>query len=152
MPPLTTHTEVNRSAQDVFAYATDPKRFSEWQQGVVDGSMDQASIPRVGALCLTTRRIGFANRPITSEITHVNAPETWGLRGIDGPIRAAVDVTVEPLGHSSSRLTIAIDFEGRGIGRLLVPLVVRRQARKEMPANLATLKRRLEGGGVDSKP
>lgn len=38
-----------------------------------------------------------------------------------------------------------LDFEGHGIGKLLVPLVVRRQARKEMPANLATLKQRIEG-------
>jgi len=42
-------------------------------------------------------------------------------------------------------LTIALDFEGHGIGKLLVPLVVRREARREMPVNVATLKQRLEG-------
>jgi hypothetical protein len=57
-----------------------------------------------------------------------------------------VDVTVEPLTDSRSRLTIAVDFEGHGIGKVLVPLVVRREARKEMPANLAALKQRLEIG------
>jgi hypothetical protein len=57
----------------------------------------------------------------------------------------AVDVTVEPLGGTArSRVTIALDFEGHGIGKLLVPLVVRRQARDEMPANLKRLKQRLE--------
>jgi hypothetical protein len=66
------------------------------------------------------------------------------VRGIDGPIRAAVDVTVEPLGADRSRVSIAVDFAGHGIGKLLVPLVARRQARKEMPANLARLKERLE--------
>jgi hypothetical protein len=55
-----------------------------------------------------------------------------------------VDLTVEPLTDSTSRLTIAVDFEGHGIGKILVPLLVRRQAQKEMPANLATLKRRIE--------
>lgn len=69
-----------------------------------------------------------------------------GVRGIDGPIRAAVDVTVQPVTDARSRLTIAVDFEGHGIGKVLVPLVVRREARKEMPANLAALKRRLETG------
>ena len=43
-----------------------------------------------------------------------------------------------------SRLSIAVDFDGHGIGKLLVLLVVRRTARKEMPGNLATLKRNLE--------
>jgi hypothetical protein len=41
-------------------------------------------------------------------------------------------------------VTIALDFGGRGIGKLLVPLVVRRQARREMPANIQRLKERLE--------
>ena len=66
------------------------------------------------------------------------------MRGIDGPIRATVDLTVEPLTESSSRLTIAVDFDGHGIGKLLVPLIIRRRAHKEMPANVDALKRRLE--------
>ena len=74
----------------------------------------------------------------------MDPPRTWGVRGIDGPIRAAVNLTVEPLTDGTSRLTIAVDFEGHGIGKILVPLLVRRQAQKEMPANLATLKDRIE--------
>src|SRR5690242_5024953 len=130
MPPITTSTEVDRPADDVFAYATDPTRFHEWQAGVVDGHLDQPGTPTVGARCLTTRRIGGANRSSTSEITHIDLPKRWGVRGIDGPIRAIIDVTVEPLTAGRSHLTIAVDFEGHGIGKLLVPLVVRREARK----------------------
>jgi hypothetical protein len=51
----------------------------------------------VGAKCVTTRRIGGANRPSTSELTQIDPPRTWGVRGIGGPIRAAVDVLVEPM-------------------------------------------------------
>jgi uncharacterized protein YndB with AHSA1/START domain len=145
VPPIVASTVVDRPAAEVFAYATDPTRFSEWQKGVVDGRMDHAGPPAVGARCLTTRRIGGANRPATSELVHIDPPRTWRVRGIDGPIRAAVDVTVEPVTDSRSRLTIAVDFEGHGIGKLLVPLVVRREASKEMPVNVAALKRRLEG-------
>lgn len=147
MPPITVSTEIERPAQDVFAYATDPARFAEWQQGVIDGHLDQPGNPRVGTRCVTTRRIGFANRPSTAEITHLDPPRTWGVRGIDGPIRANVDVTVEPVTAVRSHLTIALDFDGHGIGKILVPLFVRREAAKEMPANLATLKRRLEDTG-----
>ncbi|MEY9843702.1 SRPBCC family protein [Streptacidiphilus sp. MAP5-3] len=144
MSAITVSTEVDRSAEDVFAYAVDPTRFHEWQAGVIDGRMDHPGAPAEGDRCLTTRRIGGANRPSTAEVVPINPPKTWGVRGIDGPIRAAVDVTVEPLTADRSRLTITVDFEGHGIGRLLVPLVVRRQARTEMPANLATLKQCLE--------
>lgn len=145
MPPITVSIEVDRSAEEVFAYATDPSRFSEWQKGVVSGQMDSAGAPRVGDHCVTTRRIGFADRPDTSELVRFDPPHRWGVRGVDGPIRAVVEVTVEPRSDNRAYLTIDVDFEGHGIGRLLVPLAVRPQARREMPANMATLKQRLEG-------
>ena len=68
------------------------------------------------------------------------------MRGIDGPVRADVEVLVEPVTGSRSRLTISVDFTGHGIGKILVPLMVRREARKEMPANMAALKHRMEAG------
>jgi hypothetical protein len=144
MAPVIASTVVGRPAAEVFAYATDPARFPEWQQGVIDGHLDRPGPPQVGAKCLTTRRIGGASRAVTSELTHIDAPRTWGVRGIDGPVRATVDVTVEPLTETSSRLTIAVDFDGHGVGKLLVPLIVRRQAQREMPANVDALKRRVE--------
>ena len=144
MPPITVSDEIHRPAEEVFAYATDPSRFSEWQKGVVSGHMESAGAPKVGDRCHTTRRIGFSNRPDTSELVRFDPPRQWGVRGLAGPIRAIVDVTVEPLSEASARLTIALEFEGHGIGRLLVPLVVERQAQREMPVNLAALKERLE--------
>jgi carbon monoxide dehydrogenase subunit G len=144
MAPTIATTVVDRPAAEVFAYATDPTRFQEWQQGVIDAHLDQPGPAQVGSKCVTTRRIGGANRAVTSVFTHVDPPRTWGVRGIDGPIRATVDVTVEPVTETSSRLTITVDFAGHGIGKLLVPLLVRRQAQKEMPANVEALKRRVE--------
>jgi hypothetical protein len=82
---------------------------------------------------------------VITEITEFDPPQRWADRGIDGPIRAIVAVTVEPVaGSSRSRLTIELDFTGQGIGRLLVPLIVRRQAASEMPENMRRLKERLE--------
>jgi len=150
MPPIVTSAEIERPAAEVFAYATDPARFSEWQQGVVDGHMDGPAdgtrSPAVGEKCVTTRRIGGASRPSTSELVHIDPPKTWGVRGIDGPVRAAVEVLVEPVTGARSRLTISVDFTGHGIGKILVPLMVRREARKEMPDNMAALKQKMETG------
>jgi len=150
MPPIVTTAEIGRPAAEVFACATDPARFSQWQKGVVDGHMDgpggDTQVPPVGTKCVTTRRIGGTSRPVTSELVHIDPPRTWGVRGTDGPIRAAVDVLVEPVTDSRSRLTISVDFTGYGIGKILVPLMVRREARKEMPDNIAALKRLIEEG------
>ena len=147
MPAIVASTEVERPAAEVFAYATDPTRFSEWQKGVLDGHMDvtadHTGSPPVGTKCRTTRRIGGASRPVTSELSYIEPPRTWGVRGIDGPVRAAVDLVVEPITDSRSRLTISVDFTGHGIGKVLVPLVIW-EARKEMPDNMTVLMQRLE--------
>jgi hypothetical protein len=74
------------------------------------------------------------------------------VRGVDGPIRVSVDVAVDPIdGGRAARLTISIDFRGRGIGKLLVPLAIRPQARREMPANLERLKNRVESDAGDRR-
>jgi hypothetical protein len=138
---------VDRPPAEVFAYVTDPSRFSEWQEGVVGGHMANDAPQSVGDRCVTVRRTGFAKRSVTSRLTHTDPLHAWCLHGIGGPIRAEVSVTVQPLASDHrSRLTIEIDFAGHGVGRLALPVVVRPKARREMPANLQRLKQRLEVG------
>lgn len=138
--------DIDRTPTEVFDYVTDPSRFAEWQQGVVDAHMESTAVVMVGTRCVMTRKVGFLTRDVTSEVTHLDRPRSWGVRGIDGPVRAVVDVRVEPLDDGTrARLTIGVDFEGHGVGRALVPLIARRQAIREMPANLARLKGHLQG-------
>jgi uncharacterized protein YndB with AHSA1/START domain len=145
MAPIISTTDVARPAEEAFAYVTDPTTMSEWQQGVVKGHMDTATT-RVGSKCTTIRRIGGREQEVITEITEYDPPRRWADRGINGPIRAIVAVTVEPLADpSQSQVTIDLDFTGHGIGKLLVPLVVRRQAAREMPENMRRLKQRLDG-------
>ncbi len=60
MPPIVASTDVNRPARGVFADATDPTCFHEWQKCVIGGHMDDPGSPGVGARCVTDRRVGFA--------------------------------------------------------------------------------------------
>lgn len=144
MPPITTRVEIACSSDEVFAYVTDPTHMSEWQKGCLRGELDTPST-RVGSRCTTVRNIGGREREVTTEITEYDPPRRWADRGLDGPIRAIVAVTVEPVADGSrSRLTIDLDFTSHGIGKLLVPLIVRRQAAKDMPENMERLRQRLE--------
>jgi hypothetical protein len=55
--------------------------------------------------------------------------------------------TVESLdGGQRSCVTIVFDYEARGIGKLLVPLVVRRQVKRVLPRNDQALKEILVSG------
>ena len=93
MAPIITSTEVDRSVDDVFAYATDPTRFHEWQAGVVDGHLDQPGIPAVGMRCLTTPA-----HPRREPVEHLRdhahrpAPRTSRINP-SPPARSAVPVT-----------------------------------------------------------
>jgi uncharacterized protein YndB with AHSA1/START domain len=138
--------EIQRRPEDVFSYMTDPSHLAEWQESVVSAHQEGDDPVGVGSRMTQTRRIGRSERTMTQELTEYDPPRRFAFRGIDGPVRAVGSGTVEPLkdGDPRSRLTIELDFEGRGIGKLLVPLVVRRQARNELPRSERNLKERLE--------
>jgi uncharacterized protein YndB with AHSA1/START domain len=147
MAPIVSSIEIARPPQQVFAYVTDPSRMAEWQESLVSARREGGSPPAVGSTAIMTRRVGRSERTMTMQLTDFSPPKTWAARGIDGPIRAIVNGTVEPIdGEARSRVTIELDFEGHGLGKLLVPLVVRRQAQREQPRNLRSLKERLESG------
>lgn len=86
----------------------------------------------------------FTVNPVTPATRHLRPPRVCAVRDTNGPIRALVDLTVVPRTEDLSRLTISVDFQGHGICRILVPLMVRSEARKQVPVNLAKLKARLE--------
>jgi uncharacterized protein YndB with AHSA1/START domain len=144
MAPIIATAEIARPAEEVFTYVTDASTFTEWQQGVVSGHLDGAPT-RVGSRCTTVRRIGGREREVKTTITEYDPPHRWADRGIDGPIRAIVAVTVQPMAdRSRCRVTIEVDFTGHGIGKALVPLLVRRQAAREMPENMRRRKHVLD--------
>jgi uncharacterized protein YndB with AHSA1/START domain len=145
MSTITSHIEIARPAEKVFAYATDPARFSEWQDDVVSVRVEAGRAPGVGSRFTTIRRMGRAERAMTQEITESRPPISWAAHGVDGPVRPNVDMTLEPLDDNTrSRITFVMDFEAHGIGKLLVPLIVRRQAAKRAPQSYQHLKEQLE--------
>jgi uncharacterized protein YndB with AHSA1/START domain len=139
--------EIDRSREDVFAYVTDPTRFPEWQEAVVRASPQGAGPVQQGSRIELTRRMGKREQAMTSELTEYAPPESYAFRVVDGPVRATGKGRFEALGDARTRFTFELDFEGHGIGKLLVPLFVRRQAAKELPESHANLKKQLESAG-----
>lgn len=143
MAPIVNSIEISRRPEDVYAYLADPSHVPEWQESAVSARGDAPLT--MGSRVVVTRKVGGTEREMTNEVTEVTPPRSWSLRGVDGPIRGNVTGTIEPLeGGERSRVTIALDFEGHGIGKLLLPLFVRRQVQSEMPKNMQNLKNRLE--------
>jgi uncharacterized protein YndB with AHSA1/START domain len=143
MSPIVSSIEIARPPDEVYAYATDPSRFAEWQRDVVSVRL-QGSPLLVGTTFTTTRRIGGSKRTMTQEVTEVIPLQRWASRGVDGPIRPHASIAVEPLGDGTrSRVTFALDFDGHGLGVPLVPMV-RRLAARGAPVSYRRLKELLE--------
>lgn len=138
--------DISRSPNDVFSYATDFAQFRHWQSNVVSARREDESPLRAGSAAVVTRRIGPRQVRATEKITEMNPPKTWEVRSFGGlPVTAIARGRIDPLdGGTRSRATITLDFEGHGIGKLLIPLAIRHQARRQLPQNTARLKEVLE--------
>jgi uncharacterized protein YndB with AHSA1/START domain len=140
--------EISRSPEDVYAYLDDPSRHGEWQSQIVTSEVETAGPTRVGTRVRQTLRVGGREQKMSYEITEHDPPRSFAFRGLDGPVRPVGHGQVEPVGDGTrSRVTIELDFEGHGRGKLLRPVVVS-QARKQVPEDQRQLKERLESGAA----
>ena len=145
MAPVVASTEISRRPEDVFAYLTDPSNLPDWQESVIRVEEHSGGSVADTKTVVITRHVGPRDMKMAVELGNLDPPRSWTVRGLDGPVRGNVKGSVEPLGDGTrSRVTIEVDLQGHGIGKLIVPLVARRQVQKEMPRNLQHLKERLE--------
>jgi len=145
MAPIVHSVEIDKGPDEVFAYVTDPSHFTEWQAAVVSAHAEDSGPLQEGSRLVMTRRMGMREQTMTAEYTEHDSPRSYAFRVLDGPVRALGKGSFEPLGEGDrTRFTFEIDFEGHGIGKLLVPLVVRRQAEKELAQSHKDLKIKLE--------
>jgi len=147
MAPIVESIEIARTAEDVYAYLDQLERHGEWQEAIVSSKTLTDGPVRVGTRATDRRRVpGGMKLNVTYEIVEYDPPRRTRFQVINGPVRPAGTITVEPLaGGTRSRLTLELDFQGRGIGKLLAPMA-RRQAKQQVPADQLRLKQRLEAG------
>ena len=140
---ITSSIDIERPQTEVFAYLEQLDRHAEWQQALTSVRLEGAGPVGVGTRAIETRKVPGGQRESTYELTAHDPPRTSSWHTLDGPIRPNGTVTVEALDESRSRLTVSLDLEGHGLGKLLVPFV-RAQARKQIPGDQARLKEILE--------
>jgi hypothetical protein len=71
---------------------------------------------------------------MTSQVTEYSPPRSYAFRVIDGPVRALGNGRFESLGDGDrTRFTFELDFEGHGIGKVLVPLSSAGRRKRSFP-------------------
>lgn len=77
MAAIMNSIDIDRPAEEVFAYATDPAKFPEWQMDVTDVRVEGA---HVGSQFVTVCKIGGTERSMTQEITENAPPHRSGTK------------------------------------------------------------------------
>jgi uncharacterized protein YndB with AHSA1/START domain len=139
--------EISRRPEDVFSYAIDYSHFPQWQRRVVSARQEDDAPLAVGSRAAVIRRVGPRRLLTAEEITELDPPRTWQVRGTGRvPVVAVAKGRIKPVdGGQRSLITITLEFEGRGIGKLLIPLI-RHQSRMQLPKDGKRLKELLEQG------
>ncbi len=98
----------------------------------------------VGTRNIEMRRVPGGPREIVSEVVEYDPPRRIAARGLNGPIRARVGITIEPIENGKgSRFIQELELEGYGIGKLFA-ILARRSAPKQISKDQARLKQILE--------
>ena len=135
------HTvEIDRPAEEVFAYLTDVSRLPEWQSSAESAELEGEL--REGARVREVRTFMGRRAASTLEVTEYEPPHRFSLRVIEGPIEYAVEHALE----AADGRTL-ITFVGRGETRRVPRLMqgaVRRAVERQFVKDLEELKRLLE--------
>lgn len=138
--------EIHRPPREVFAYIEELDRHGEWQDAIISARKEPPGPTRIGTRNIELRRLPGGPREIASEVYEYAPPRRIAARGVNGPVRATVVITIEPLDDGSrSRVTLELTVTGRGIGKLFA-IFARRAAGRNVPRDQARLKSILEGG------
>jgi uncharacterized protein YndB with AHSA1/START domain len=140
------HTVViDRPIEEVFAFATDPDNVSLWQSTSL--ATEQTSEGPVGVGTTFRDTSKFLGRRIESdyEVTKNEPPHSQCVRITSGPIPGSGCYLFEPAADGSTRFTQNFEADVGGFFRLAEPLVGR-AIRRQMEADMATLKDLLEAG------
>ncbi|MBA3432433.1 MAG: SRPBCC family protein [Actinobacteria bacterium] len=133
---------VDRPAQEVFDYVTNPEKLPEWQSMVSESRQDSQGPMGVGTRVTNVRN--FLGRRIESqaEVTAYESPRRFDVRTVSGPVPFQISHTLEPK-EASTVIKVETQGEPGGFFKLAEPLVGR-QAERQFKNDFATLKDLLE--------
>lgn len=138
--------EIRRSPAEVFAYVEQLDKHGEWQENVISAHKEPIGQTQVGTRNIEMRRVPGGPREIVSEVVEYDPPRRIAARGLNGPIRARVGITIEPIDNGNgSRVIQELELDGYGIGKLFA-ILARRSAPKQISKDQARLKQILEQG------
>jgi uncharacterized membrane protein len=143
MTDITSSIEIDRPADEVFAFLADMANNPSWQKG--QQRCAWTSPPPLAVGSTYDQEARFLGRTITSsfEVTELEPGRRIRIETVGGPMAIDVTRTAEPLTEKRSRVTARVRGSAPGPLRLLGPLLDR-IVRRNVDADYRRLKSLLE--------
>jgi uncharacterized membrane protein len=137
---------IERPADDVFEFFSERSNDVVWM-GVVEESewLQPAGAEGLGRRGRTVIKAGGRRSEYIDEVTAWEPGRLVAHRTVEGPMELNTACVAEPAGEGSCRATVMAAVEPRGILARLTDPVVARAMGRTFRADLARLKRLLEG-------
>ena len=141
---------INRPIEEVFDYVTDENNDALWQGSTLETEQISEGAVGVGTTYRSVSKFLGRRIETTLEVTEHDPPRKQCIRATSGPIPAVGCYLLEPADGASTRFTQNLEAEVGGFFRLAEPLVAR-AFRRQLEADMATLKDLLEAGAAEGK-
>ena len=109
--------EVSAPVSKVFAFVTDFRRNSEWQDGVIESSQTPDGPTAIGTRFKTVRTLFDQKLEAGGEVTQFEQDKMFGFQTNSGPVKFKLTQKFESAG-SGTRMTIHVEVEAGGFFKL----------------------------------
>jgi carbon monoxide dehydrogenase subunit G len=142
---LTATREINRPADEVFAFFSDASNNPKWQEGMV--SCEWTTPPPIGVGSVYEQHARFMGRDVRSvfRVTEFDPGRSIKIETVESTFPITVHRTVHTTGPGISRVHADIGGGPTGLLKLLTPLM-RSRAQKSVDADYDRLKELLDSG------
>jgi len=138
---------IARSAQDVWTYATDIVRHTEWMT-VTDARIVRGDGTQTGARGREKMRFGPFGWDVEFEVVDAQPGRRIAWKSVGGaPFDLEVTLDLEPTGPASTKATYGADIRLHGLWRLLSPMLAM-EAKAGPARELQRLKTQVEAAPV----
>lgn len=120
---VTAEVEVDRPAEEVFAFLADAENNPRWQKGM--RSCRWVTEPPTGVGSVYEQQASFLGRPILStfEVVAYEPGSSITIQTIESTFPIRVTRAVEPLDRGRTRVSATVEGDPSGVFRLATPLL-----------------------------
>jgi uncharacterized membrane protein len=135
---------IDRPVEEVFAYLADIEKQPQWVSSLLESTKNSDEPTGEGTKYRQRAKILGRRFESTNEITAYQPPHVYEFQATSGPMHVRMRFTLISDGLETRVLQVA-EGESGGFFKLADPIIAR-TLRKQLQADLETLKTMLEGG------